>query len=253
MDTSLSKKELSEALKRIESENVKLHELNAKKDRLLSAIAHDLRSPFQSLLGLSEILSSEVETLPFDEIVKICVNLNKSINYQYQLLDHILEWARLQTGKIEFNPIQVELNDVVRRVISILTPAAINKEINLLPEIDKEFCVKADEDMLMVIFQNLVSNSIKFSYREGNVKISAVENENYHQILVIDEGIGMDKSTTERVFSFDSKFTTNGTEGELGTGIGLMITNEMIEKHGGKLSVESEYKKGAKFSFTLPK
>ena len=252
MDTSLELKELTQQLKQVEKEKEKLQELNEKKDRLFSTIAHDLRSPFQSLLGISEILSSEAENLSLEEIIKFSSILNSAIKNQYELLNHILDWAKLQTNKLDFYPRPVDLYEIASKVFNIFLPIAVNKNIKLVTEINKNTIITADEDMLMVILQNLVSNAIKYSHRGSKVKITYNSSNGKHRITVQDDGVGLTGEAIEKIFNFDSKYSVPGTEGEPGSGIGMMIINEMLERHNGKLSVESAINIGSKFTISLP-
>jgi two-component system sensor histidine kinase/response regulator len=252
MDTSAEFKDLTQQLQQVEREKEKLQELNEKKDRLFSTIAHDLRSPFQSLLGISEILSSEAGSMSVEEIIKFSTILNSAIRNQYELLNHILDWARLQSNKIDFNPKQLDLYEIICKVLKIFLPLAVNKNIELISEINKDTKVMADEDMIMVILQNLISNAIKFSYRGNNIKVTFNSSEGEHRITIIDNGVGLTREAIEKIFKFDSKYSALGTEGEAGSGIGLMIIYEMLKRHKGKLVVESEINKGSKFTLILP-
>jgi two-component system, sensor histidine kinase and response regulator len=252
METLFEVKELEQQLKKTEVEKEKLLELNAKKDRLFSTIAHDLRSPFQTLLGMSEILSTEAESLSVDEIIHFSSILNEAIKNQFKLLNNILDWARLQTGKIEFNPQKVDLKKIIEKTFGILNAAASKKQIRLIAEINNNELISADEDMLLIILQNLISNAIKFSYKDSVVKVTADNHKDKYEISVKDNGVGLSKETIEKIFRFDSKYTTPGTEDETGSGLGLMISSEMTELHKGKLSVRSEVERGSVFTLTIP-
>jgi signal transduction histidine kinase len=252
MDTSAELKELTQQLEQVEKEKEKLRVLNEKKDRLFSVMAHDLRSPFQSLLGISEILSSEAESLSVEEIIKFSSILNSAIKNQFELLNHILDWARLQTNKIDFNPKEVNLYDIVSKVINVFIPMAVSKNIELTSEIKKDTIVTADEDMLTIILQNLISNAIKYSYKNSQVKVTDNYSGGKHCITIIDNGVGLTKEAIEKIFKFDSKYSVPGTEGETGSGIGLMIISEMLKRHSGELTVESKINIGSSFTFSLP-
>jgi two-component system sensor histidine kinase/response regulator len=252
MDTTSQIEELTQRLKEFEKENKHLHELNEKKDRIFSMLSHDLRSPFQSLLGLSEILSSEAGSMPVEEIIEFSGILNNAIKNQYELLSHVLDWARLQRNKTAFSPKRIDLFEIADKVFKIMLPVVKNKNIELVSGIKKDTIVTADEDMITVILKNLISNAIKFSHKGSTVKVVA-ENTGYAcNISVIDNGVGLTREAIEKIFRFDSKYSDLGTEGETGLGIGLMIICEMLECHNSKLSVESEINKGSKFTFTLP-
>jgi PAS domain S-box-containing protein len=229
-----------------------LKQLNLTKDKFFSIIAHDLKTPFQFLLGLSEMLYDPGSNLAMDEKEKYMQELNTLLKNQYQLLQNLLEWATIQLGKTKFMPSKLNLYEIIEDKIKLMQHNATQKEISLVNEIDKNLFVLADRQMLRSIFQNFITNSIKFTNRRGTIKIYSMPVNDYVKIIIEDNGVGIAKETLDRIYSLDSVHSTKGTEGELGTGLGVMLCKEMIEKQDGKLSIESELDKGTKVIFTLP-
>jgi signal transduction histidine kinase len=242
--------------KRIENSlkesNEELKELNATKDKFFSIIAHDLRSPFQALLGYSEVLASEIETLKTEEIISFSRNLNDSLITLYGLLNNLLQWSMLQRDMLEVKPINFNLYEKADKIIDISNHFATKKNISILNHVDTRHQVFADVDMFSSIIQNLLTNAIKFTKTDGQIIVSATAQNNFIEIVVQDNGIGIEEGKSDQLFNFNSIYTTNGTEGERGTGLGLALCKDFVEKNGGKIWVESELGKGSKFSFTLP-
>jgi PAS domain S-box-containing protein len=242
--------------KRIENSlkesNEELKELNATKDKFFSIIAHDLRSPFQALLGYSEVLASEIETLKTEEIISFSRNLNDSLITLYGLLNNLLQWSMLQRDMLEVKPINFNLYEKADKIIDISNHFATKKNISILNHVDTRHQVFADVDMFSSIIQNLLTNAIKFTKTDGQIIVSATAQNNFIEIVVQDNGIGIEEGKSDQLFNFNSIYTTNGTLGERGTGLGLPICKDFVEKNGGKIWVESELGKGSKFSFTLP-
>ena len=229
-----------------------LKSLNATKDKFFSIIAHDLRSPFQSLLGFSEMLSTQIETLSLEEIVKYSKDLNSNLINVYGLLDNLLQWALMQRDAVEFKPINLNLYELVNKMIIISNPIAKKKNISISNNVDSGRVVYADSDMIHSIVQNLITNAIKFTPIDGKIYVTSVEKNGCIEISVRDTGVGIKSNNYSELFNFDSIFSTNGTLGEKGTGLGLPLCKEFVEKHGGNIWVESDLGKGSKFTFTLP-
>lgn len=233
---------------------LQLKELNASKDKLFSIIAHDLRSPFQALLGISELLSTEVDDFSREEIKKFSVEMNNSLKNQYKLLENLLEWSQLQTGKMQYAPVNIGLTEFVNNVFLLLAENAFKKNIILTNLVLPSTFLLADATLLQSILQNLLANAIKFTKHGGDIQVLARQAEDgMMKIFVKDTGVGISKENLLKIFRTDSTITTKGTENEKGTGLGLLLCKEMIERHGGKIWVESELEKGTTFSFTLPK
>jgi signal transduction histidine kinase len=235
-----------------EKSELRLHQLNVDKDRFISILGHDLKSPFNNLLGLSELLTDEINNLKTEEIKDIAKNINKSAQITNKLLEDILMWARTQQGKIPFNPQKLSFTDIIKDTIEILRPSADAKNITLINFTEDQMHVFADIDMLKTVLRNLVSNAIKFTNNGGTININAEENFENVTISVSDNGIGIPPDNLTKLFDIAQILTTTGTAKETGTGLGLLLCKEFVEKHGGKIWVESEVGKGSDFKFTLP-
>lgn len=233
----------------------KLEKLNSSKDKLFSLISHDLRSPFNSLLGFSEILTSEFDTLTPDEIKEYIRAIYDSSKNLFGMTNNLLQFSRFQMGKIEFKPERINLKSIAAGVLNLLKGNYVKKQLNVSLEIDETLNVYADEDMLTSIFQNLISNSIKFTSKNGDIKIgvkeTVIDNRRYLKIEIADTGLGMSETNLNRILEGDY-FTTPGTDKEFGSGLGLPLVKEFIEKNGGKLDIKSKLNSGSTFSFTVP-
>ncbi|MEE9431342.1 MAG: PAS domain S-box protein [Melioribacteraceae bacterium] len=231
----------------------RLKELNGSKDKFFSIISHDLRSPFTSITGFSEVMMEDIDTLSKEEIKDFASSIHKTSKNVYNLLENLLQWSRIQTGRIEFNPNKISLSEVVDEVIALYQVNAARKKITLFSNLEVEIFIRADKFMLETILRNLISNSIKFTKQTGEISISAKElkNENKVEITVEDTGVGMSSDIKNKLFKIDEHVTTKGTDKEKGTGLGLILSKEFVEKHEGEIWVESELGVGSKFKFTL--
>jgi signal transduction histidine kinase len=232
--------------------NTQLEKLNIDKDRFLSILGHDLRSPFNVLLGLSEILTKDIRKFEIDEIEDIAKDINISAQNTFNLLEDILMWAATQQGKIPFNPRNLRFADICSETTEILKPGADAKHISIDYSATDNLNVFADEDMLKTVLRNLVSNAIKFTNNGGVINITAKQNQSNITISVSDNGVGIPPDNLVKLFDISEVMTTNGTAKETGTGLGLLLCKEFVEKHGGKIWVESVVGKGSDFNFTLP-
>jgi PAS domain S-box-containing protein len=238
---------------KLEKYSEELKGLNAAKDKLFSIIAHDLRSPFSSLLGLSEIVLDDFETLSRDEIKGYNIEIYNVLKNELTLLENLLNWSRLETGQMKLNRERINLYTKTESVISLLSVNAKLKDIDLLNETAKDIFISADPNMLHSVLQNLIANSIKFTNKGGLIKVNSENMRNdFIQITVSDNGIGMTKDQIKNLFGLTAT-STRGTNDEKGTGLGLMICKEMVERHGGIISAKSETGKGTDISFTMPK
>ena len=230
-----------------------LKSLNASKDKLLSQISHDLRSPFNSLLGFSEILTTEYDTLTKFEIQEYLQAIYEASKNLFGMITNLLHFSRFQMGRMEYSPVNLKLLRIINKCLSLLKGNAIKKQINISLEVDKDVEVFADEDMLVSIIQNLISNAIKFTENSGTVKVAVklTKGNEYADISVSDSGIGISRENLKKIFS-EKFYSTPGTDKEFGTGLGLILVKEFIEKHNGNLQVESAPGKGSTFHFTLP-
>jgi len=232
--------------------NHKLNHLNNTKDKFFSIIAHDLRSPFNAIIGFSELLTEQIREKNYENIEEYAVIIQNSSERTMDLLKNLLDWARLQTGKIEFVAVDFLLNELVTETIELMNDAASQKSIQIKNTINQEITIHADRSMIGTILRNLISNAIKFSNPGGTITISTEINEKKMVFSVTDNGIGISKSDQLRMFRIEENFTVKGTLNEKGTGLGLILCKEFIEKYGGKIWVESEEGVGSTFSFTLP-
>jgi len=242
---------LNEKLSESESQ---LKETNNSKDKFFSIISHDLRSPFTSIIGFAEVILEDLNSLSKDDIKEFTGNIYKSSKNIQNLLENLLQWSRVQTGRIEFNPIKFDLDNLVNEVVALYQVNAARKKITLVNELEKDYSVVADKFMVDTVLRNLVSNSIKFTKQNGEILISVSDNSEDGCLLVTvaDTGVGMKDEILAKLFKIDENVTTKGTEKEKGTGLGLILCKEFIEKHTGKIWAESTIGEGSKFKFTIP-
>ena len=238
---------------KVQQRTQELEEVNKTKDKFFSIIAHDLKSPFQVLLGSSEILHDEYNSLSEDEKSEFVINIKNTIKNTYQLLENLLQWSRLQTNLIEYSPEIMNLYEELLPTINLHTGVAKNKNILINNLVDKNISVKADRNMLNVIVRNLISNAIKYTAPNGMVNLDAGIQGNTVTIYISDTGQGIPENILDKIFQIGTIFSTKGTRGEKGTGLGLLLCKEMVEKQGGNIFVKSTEGKGTTFSFTLPK
>lgn len=232
--------------------NEKLRELNASKDKFFSIVAHDLRSPFSALLGFSEYMYNHIEELTPDEVKDFSFRIYRSLNSLLKLIENLLQWARIHTGKMEFSPGMFNLNELIDEILNIYNMNARRKNIKILCSLSESYDVYADKDMMDSVLRNLLSNAIKFTSSGGEIKIQARRTEGFVEVSVKDTGIGISKEDMDRMFRIDENMTREGTDKEKGTGLGLVLCREFVEMNGGRIGVESETGKGSTFRFTIP-
>jgi PAS domain S-box-containing protein len=230
----------------------KLQDLNARKDKFFSIIAHDLKSPFQGFLLLSKGLSMQIDSMPREEINEVARDMYVSAKNLFKLLENLLLWSRLQRRTIETEPDYFQLNEIVVDNIELFSQQAQNKSINLENRVDNEAFVYADMKMIDTIIRNLISNAIKFTPEGGTLEISAKNMGTKTEISVSDSGVGIEPERITNLFRIGENTSTFGTGNEKGTGIGLALCKELVEKNGGEIYVESTVGKGTSFRFTLP-
>jgi PAS domain S-box-containing protein len=235
-------------LKKVEKQ---LLQLNADKDRFISILGHDLKNPFNNILGFCEILTNEIKGLNKNEIKDIAENIHKSARITSKLLEDILMWAKTQQGKIAFEQQSLNFKDIFPDTLEILNPAARAKNISVNCIAADQLTVFADLNMLKTILRNLVSNAIKFTNNGGAITVNAVQDSENVTISVSDNGVGIPPENLAKLFDISQVLTTTGTAEEGGTGLGLLLCKEFVEKHGGKIWAESEVGKGSDFKFTL--
>ena len=244
--------ENADAFRLIKRQNSKLQESNATKDKLFSIIAHDLKNPFAVILSLSETVSDSFRVLEEDELEECLKKMHSSAQKVYELLANLLTWSRSQTGNIQFNPEKLKLNPIVLENAELLRNQYEWKNIKLNVEIDPDFVVWADSNMLNTVIRNLMSNAIKYTHNKGVIDVSGTERDDYIEIVVKDNGVGIHKDTIDKLFKIEHKISSPGTNDERGTGLGLILCKEFVEKHGGRIWLASELGKGSTFYFTIP-
>jgi two-component system CheB/CheR fusion protein len=245
--------EIKEAEDRIRVKNQELINLNAEKDKFFSIIAHDLRSPFNSFLGLTQIMAEDLNSMEMTEIQLFAISLSKSATNLYGLLENLLEWSGLQRGITGFNPESFSLHPKVVEIMSSVLESANNKGIQVEIIVPDDLKIFADEKMLGSIIRNLASNAIKFTHKGGEIILQARPvNDDIVEISISDSGIGMKNELLDKLFQLNPHSSRIGTDGEPSTGLGLIISKDFIEKHGGLIWAESEEGKGSTFYFTFP-
>jgi PAS domain S-box-containing protein len=256
--------------KKVESEllryNLELEESNISKDKFFGILAHDLKNPFQGLLGFIDLLYEDLDELSNTQIKEYLSNVRNASYHTYALLENLLEWSRIQSGKMPFTPSAFNIRDEINSVISILDTNANRKGIRLINEVEQSLIVEADRNMIHSVLQNLITNSIKFSnsrgevFIRGRVQLTGSETENttrpigtkWLEISITDNGIGIPEEILPRLFKLNGQYSQAGTANEPGTGLGLVICHEMVEKNGGRIWAESIAGEGSSFIFTIP-
>ena len=244
--------ELIQQREELHQQSQELKDLIATKDKFFSIIAHDLRSPFNSFLGYTQILVEELNVLSSKEILNMAVTMRNSAKSLFSLLENLLEWSRMQRGLISFNPEVGSLLIIVFDSLLMVLEHANNKGINMTYDVPDSLNVFADSNMLQTVIRNLVSNAVKYTPRGGKIVLSAkAAGDNIVEISISDSGIGMSPEMVDNLFRLDANTNRTGTDGEPSSGLGLYLCKDFIEKHGGKIWAESEEGKGSTFYFTI--
>ncbi|MCX6301778.1 MAG: ATP-binding protein [Bacteroidia bacterium] len=239
--------------KLVATKTAELFELNASKDKFFSIIAHDLRSPLSAFVGATQILTEDILTMEKEEIMDITMSMKTSATNIYSLLENLLEWSRLMQDRMDFLPERLNLKKKIEECTDILSEYSRKKGIGIAINIPDEMEVFADNHMFDSVIRNLVSNAIKFTPVGGKVSVTAdFKSDNSIEVEISDSGIGMTPELKNKLFLLSEKTSRKGTDGEPSTGLGLLLCKEFIEKHGGKIWVESESGKGSIFKFKLP-
>ncbi len=246
-------REILETNKKLKKSEQQLLRLNADKDKFFSIISHDLRSPFDALIGLSSIILDDYDELSDEEIKRYAGNINDASKHLLEFVDKLLQWSRIQSGRIEYNPSFFDVSDKISRIKDLLKMNAAGKNILLDYNNSSTLKVYADPDMIRTALQNLVSNAIKFTPKGGKIILSSEEEDGFVKLSVKDNGVGMNEEKVGNLFKIEKNISTPGTIGEKGTGLGLILCKELIEKNGGAIYVESSPGVGTTFSFTIPK
>ena len=244
-------RELAEA--EMQHKNEELQKINAEKDKLFSVIAHDLRGPFIGFLGMTELMSEGLSDMTMEEIQEMAIVMKNYANNLYRLLGNLLEWSRMQRGLTSLLATSFLLRPKITESMVLVIEAANKKEIEVKYDIPEDMMVFADGNMLSGIIRNLATNAVKFTPKGGSLTISAkTDFDNSVEVSIKDNGIGMNEKILNKLFRLGENVNRNGTEGEGSTGLGLIICKDFVDKHGGKLWVESEEGKGTTFYFTMP-
>jgi len=226
--------------------------LNSAKDNFISILSHDLRAPFTSILGFSEIILNET-SLPEKDKAEYVKFIYDSSNNQLQLINHLFDWSQIQTGRVKFEIQRLHAQSITYNCVSYLTGLAMRKNVNINVKIPDSFYIDADERHVTKIFMNLISNAIKYSYENGTIEITGnIYNNDFVEFIVKDKGIGISEANRDRIFNIAKLFSTEGTKGEKGSGLGLTLSKQIVEKHSGNLWFYSDEGKGSEFHFTLP-
>jgi len=236
---------------KINEQNEELKRINIEKDKFFSIIAHDLRSPFHGLMGLTELMAKELNTFSTDEIQRIASKLNQSANNLYRLLNNLLEWSRMQRGVIKFSPVEINLKTVIEDTLDLYGELSANKGVEIVDKVPDDILFKADLSMIESVVRNLVSNSIKFTNDGDKIIISAEKKDGKVIISVKDTGIGMKKELSDNIFKIDKVTVRYGTNDEPGTGLGLLLCKEFVERNNGEIQVRSEEGIGSEFKIIL--
>lgn len=246
------KRVLEETLVKLNSTVKELNEANATKDKFFSIIAHDLKNPFTTIIGFTEYLKTNLRTMEPADVEEIVEIMNTSGNTTFKLLEDLLLWSRSQLGKITYTPTRTNLSEIWSEVSESLLVQAEKKNISIRFSDTNSSELFCDKNMVKTIMRNLVSNAIKFSYRDSIIEINTSLNNNFSEIKVSDTGVGIDPEIIESLWIIGSHHSTSGTESEQGSGLGLVLCKEFTQANGGKIWVESEKGKGSDFIFTLP-
>jgi signal transduction histidine kinase len=238
--------------KLVEERTRELADVNATKDKFFSIIAHDLRNSFCSLLGFSEVLINNFDSFPDDEKMSMLVTIREVSEQTYKLLQNLLEWARMQTGKIQFKPEAFKIQDCIEEECALQKHIAKQKDIELIVNDKTESFALADRNMVAMIIRNLISNAIKFTNPNGIIQVRQKTEEKLICITIEDNGIGISEENLQKIFSFNEYFNTIGTNNERGTGLGLILCKEFVTLNGGDITIISANGEGTKITFSVP-
>ncbi|MFO7447797.1 MAG: HAMP domain-containing sensor histidine kinase, partial [Ignavibacteriaceae bacterium] len=230
----------------------KLKEINKNKDKLFSIIAHDLKAPFHSFLGISETLARNSGSLTPEETQKFFQASSKTVKTTFKLLEDLLEWANSQSDHVMFNPVPFSLSDLLAETILLYNNIAKEKGVRLIFNNILDYDVFGDRNMIDTVFRNLLSNAVKYTSNGGEVLVNILPNETHCKVLISDTGTGITQNNLNKIFTLGEKVTSTGTDNEKGSGLGLILCKDFIERNSGQLSVESIPGKGSTFSFTIP-
>jgi len=230
-----------------------LEELVKTKDKFLSVIAHDLRDPFNVLIGYSDLILSDFDDISKEDLKKYIQAINNSSNNSFSLLKNLIDWSKTESKLLVYTPEKLNISRIISRTIESLKFSAEIKNIKIKFNFEKDIYLLADDNMFKTVLRNLITNSIKYSYKHSEIIISLLEEKNQFIIKIEDTGAGISKENKEKLFLNNHNFTERGTTNEKGSGLGLLICKEFIKKWNGRLWIESELREGSTFSFSIPK
>lgn len=245
--------ELEAQHRELREKNEQLYAANASKDKFFSIISHDLRSPLSTLLGFAQLLSEQIRIAPLERMAEYADKIRNSAERLHALLENLLSWSRLQRGVMEHCPEEISLYELIEDNLALFASKAESKHIRLSSSLGEDVRVYADYQMVNTVVRNLLSNALKFSRSGDSIQIRATISDRHVEVEVADSGPGIPAEDLPKLFRVDSHYTNVGTAGETGTGLGLLLCQEMVEKNSGSISVESEVGQGTTFRFTLPK
>ncbi len=246
-------KEIERQAQELDKQRNELEALNSTKDKFFAIIAHDLKNPFSTVLGLSELLAKEFENFDSDSLRNFITQIYKYSNNTFNLLENLLQWSMVQTGRMPLRPKMVNLKSIIEENVELLSGNAKNKNIDIQVVSSNDCTAYVDINQITTVVRNLLSNAIKFTPTDGNIEVIVESKGDYWEIAVKDNGIGVSEDDIKKLFLIDSNPTTIGTSKEEGTGLGLILCKEFIERNGGEIWVESKVEQGSTFYFTVPK
>ncbi|MDA3953013.1 MAG: ATP-binding protein [Bacteroidales bacterium] len=252
IDLKKAKKTIIIQKEEIEIHREQLKALNASKDKFFSIIAHDLRNPIAGFLNLTEILSNNFEVFSEQESKEFIDVMNQASKQLYNLLENLLQWSKSKTNSLTHEPKSISVKKMVENTIDSLMINIESKNIRISNNVDEKLAAFVDENMITTVIRNLISNAIKFSHPKGKITLRSVQKDDLIELSVIDNGFGIKKEDQNKLFKIDQNVSTLGTSEERGTGLGLILCKEFVEKNNGTIWIESELNKGSAFIFTLP-
>lgn len=244
--------EQQQAEEEIRQINARLKESLADKDKFFSIIAHDIRSPFIGFLSFIKLLTSNASDLPPEDLARLAAEMQGNAENLNNLLENLLEWAKMQRGFTTFEPRPHALEFLLRESMELVRPTAEQKGIAMHCEMENNLVIQADRPMFTAVIRNLLFNAVKFTKRDGSIRLVVKRENDMVRVMIQDTGVGMDRKTLDRLFALDKRVSLRGTEGERGTGLGLILCKEFIEKHGGNIRADSACGQGSTFTILLP-
>ncbi len=243
---------LKKSYREIQQKRDELEKANSSKDRFFSIIAHDLRSPFNTIVSFVNLISKNADKFSKQEILNLAQDLKSNVDNTRGLLENLLNWSQSQTGNITFKPEKFPVNKVIQNSVREIQNMAQSKSVTININENSDKLIKADYHMIKTVMRNLLTNAIKFSEPDGKISITQTSTNDHVEISITDRGVGMDEKKRANIFQIDKKVSTEGTQGERGSGLGLILCKEFVEMHGGQMHVQSKPGEGSTFSFTIP-